>query len=35
MDAYRHITTGFPESARYEDARSRIAYLNKFYFNIR
>jgi hypothetical protein len=35
VDAYQHITREFPQSPHYDAARSRIAYLNKFYFNIR
>jgi hypothetical protein len=35
LDSYQHITREFPQSPRYDTARSRIAYLNKFYFNIR
>jgi hypothetical protein len=35
LDAYRHITSDFPQSARYDAALGRMAYLNKFYFDIR
>jgi hypothetical protein len=35
LDAYRHITRDFPESLRFQAAQGRMAYLNKFYFDIR
>lgn len=35
VDSYQHITRDFPLSKYYDDAKGRIAYLNKFYFNIR
>jgi hypothetical protein len=35
LDSYRHITQDFPQSVYYDPARGRIAYLNKFYFDIR
>ncbi|MCL2269958.1 MAG: hypothetical protein FWC24_01310 [Treponema sp.] len=31
---YRRLTQEYPQSSRYEDARSRIAYLQRFYINI-
>jgi hypothetical protein len=34
LDAYTAIVRGFPASRRYRAALNRIAYLNKFYFNI-
>jgi hypothetical protein len=34
LDAYTAIVRGFPASNRYKAALNRIAYLNKFYFNI-
>jgi hypothetical protein len=35
VDAYRHIVEDFPQSSYYDKARGRIAYLNRFFFNIR
>ncbi|MDR2601183.1 MAG: hypothetical protein LBC53_01835 [Spirochaetaceae bacterium] len=35
MAAYSSITNNFPQSIYYEEAAKRIAYLNKFYFNIK
>jgi outer membrane protein assembly factor BamD (BamD/ComL family) len=35
MDAYTRLAREFPQSKYYDDAQKRIAYLNKFYFNIR
>jgi hypothetical protein len=35
IDSYQHIIRDFPRSSRYDAAQGRIAYLNKFYFNIR
>ncbi|GMO32445.1 MAG: hypothetical protein Ta2F_08350 [Termitinemataceae bacterium] len=35
LDAYTHLVQEYPQSKYYNDAEKRIAYLNKFYFNIR
>jgi hypothetical protein len=35
LDYYRRLTDEFPQSSRYNDARSRIAYLERFYIQIR
>ena len=35
LDYYRRLTTEFPQSSRFNDARRRIAYLERFYINIR
>jgi hypothetical protein len=35
INAYTALTSGFPQSPYYDEAVKRIAYLNKFYFNIR
>jgi len=35
LDYYRHLVTTFPQSARVPDAQRRIAYLERFFFNIR
>jgi TolA-binding protein len=32
---YRRILSEYPQSSRYEDARKRVAYLERFYFEIR
>jgi TolA-binding protein len=34
LDYYRRLVREYPQSARYEDARRRIAYLERYYFNI-
>ena len=34
LDYYRRLTQEFPQSNRYNEARQRIAYLERFYFNI-
>jgi hypothetical protein len=34
-DAYNHIIRDFPQSEYYNNARSRLNYINRFYFNIR
>ena len=34
LDYYRRLTTEFPQSNRFNDARRRIAYLERFYINI-
>ena len=34
LDYYRRLTREFPQSNRYGEARQRIAYLERFYFNI-
>jgi hypothetical protein len=34
LDYYRRLVDEYPQSARYGDARRRIAYLERFYFNI-
>ena len=35
LDAYSCIVRDYPQSGRYKDAQNRIAFLNRFYFNIR
>jgi hypothetical protein len=35
LDYYRRLTGEYPQSTRYDDARRRIVYLERFYFNIR
>jgi hypothetical protein len=35
LGAYQHILRNFPESVYYKRARDRVAYLNRFYFNLR
>jgi outer membrane protein assembly factor BamD (BamD/ComL family) len=35
LGSYQNILRDFPESRYYGDAQSRVAYLNKFYFDIR
>ena len=32
---YRRLVSEYPQSSRYDDARGRIIYLERFYFNIR
>jgi hypothetical protein len=34
LDYYRRLTREYPQSTRYDDTRRRIAYLERFYFNI-
>jgi TolA-binding protein len=34
LDYYRRLVREYPQSTRYDDARQRIAYLERFYFNI-
>jgi len=34
LDYYRRLTQEYPQSSRYNDARRRIAYLERFYINI-
>jgi hypothetical protein len=34
LDYYRRLTREYPQSPRYNDARRRIAYLERYYFNI-
>jgi TolA-binding protein len=34
LDYYRRLVREFPQSSRCDDARRRIAYLERFYFNI-
>jgi TolA-binding protein len=34
LDYYRRLIREFPQSRRYDDARRRIAYLERFYINI-
>jgi TolA-binding protein len=34
LDYYRRLTREYPQSPRYADARRRIAYLERYYFNI-
>jgi hypothetical protein len=35
LDYYRRLTNEYPQSSHYDAARQRIAYLERFYFNIR
>ncbi|MDR2445461.1 MAG: hypothetical protein LBD44_05955 [Spirochaetaceae bacterium] len=35
LDAYSCIVRDYPQSAYYKNAQNRIAFLNRFYFNIR
>jgi Tfp pilus assembly protein PilF len=35
LDYYRRLVREYPQSPRCNDARGRIAYLERFYFNIR
>lgn len=35
LECYRRVLREFPQSVRAEDARKRIAYLERFYFNLR
>jgi tetratricopeptide (TPR) repeat protein len=34
LEYYRRLVREYPQSPRYDDARRRIAYLERFYFNI-
>jgi hypothetical protein len=34
LDYYRRLVNEYPQSTRYNDARRRIAYLERFYINI-
>jgi Tfp pilus assembly protein PilF len=34
LDYYRRLTREYPQSPRYAEARRRIAYLERYYFNI-
>jgi hypothetical protein len=34
LDCYRRLVREYPQSSRYDDARRRIAYLERYYFNI-
>ena len=34
LDYYRRLTREYPQSSRYNDARKRIAYLERYYINI-
>jgi tetratricopeptide (TPR) repeat protein len=34
LDYYRRLVREYPQSSRYDDARRRIAYLERYYFNI-
>jgi hypothetical protein len=34
LDYYRRLTAGYPQSGHYNDARRRIAYLERYYINI-
>jgi outer membrane protein assembly factor BamD (BamD/ComL family) len=35
LDYYRRLVREYPQSPRYNDARRRIAYLERYYINIR
>jgi outer membrane protein assembly factor BamD (BamD/ComL family) len=35
LDYYRRLVSEYPQSSRFEAARQRIAYLERYYFNIR
>ncbi|MDR0378255.1 MAG: hypothetical protein LBH70_10735 [Spirochaetaceae bacterium] len=35
LESYRRLVREYPQSPRYNDARGRIVYLERFYFNIR
>jgi hypothetical protein len=35
LEYYRRLVDEYPQSARYDEARRRVAYLERFYFNIR
>ncbi|MDR1411440.1 MAG: tetratricopeptide repeat protein, partial [Spirochaetaceae bacterium] len=35
LEYYRRLIQEYPQSPRCDDARRRIAYLERFYFNIR
>jgi outer membrane protein assembly factor BamD (BamD/ComL family) len=34
LDYYHRLIREYPQSSRYNDARRRIAYLERYYFNI-
>jgi outer membrane protein assembly factor BamD (BamD/ComL family) len=34
LDYYRRLLREYPQSSRYNDARRRISYLERYYFNI-
>jgi tetratricopeptide (TPR) repeat protein len=34
LDCYRRLTREYPQSSRFDDARRRIAYLQRYYINI-
>jgi outer membrane protein assembly factor BamD (BamD/ComL family) len=34
LEYYRRLVREYPQSSRYDEARRRIAYLERFYFNI-
>jgi outer membrane protein assembly factor BamD (BamD/ComL family) len=34
LDYYRRLIREYPQSSRYDDARRRISYLERYYFNI-
>jgi outer membrane protein assembly factor BamD (BamD/ComL family) len=34
LDYYRRLIREYPQSTRYDEARRRIAYLERYYFNI-
>jgi hypothetical protein len=34
LDSYRRLTREYPQSSRFDDARRRIAYLQRYYINI-
>jgi TolA-binding protein len=34
LDYYRRLVQGYPQSTRFDEARRRIAYLERYYFNI-
>ena len=34
LDCYRRLTQEYPQSSRFDDARRRIAYLQRYYINI-
>ncbi|OHE71008.1 MAG: hypothetical protein A2Z99_15935 [Treponema sp. GWB1_62_6] len=35
LDYYRRLVAEYPQSSRYDEARKRIAYLERYYFEIR
>jgi outer membrane protein assembly factor BamD (BamD/ComL family) len=34
LDYYRRLIREYPQSSRFDEARRRIAYLERYYFNI-